>query len=219
MKIRQTSHPVNDPRERILAAAVHAFAVHGFHGATTRSIAAAADVNISMINYYFGSKQGLLKTATQRYFEDIGVLIRKSFNRPDDPEQQLNRFIRAIITYFRSHRDLVSVVINTWSLEIPEATAIKIEFLQRVTSFFDHVFMPRLPGLAHNRKPATIVGPAMIGSIALHFLFRPVIEEVRGSPCDDAFYEEMTRLLTTLFSRGLIEPFGDRNTDRIGDRS
>ena len=45
--------------ENILFAAEKLFAEHGFQGTSTREISKAANVNISMISYYFGSKEKL----------------------------------------------------------------------------------------------------------------------------------------------------------------
>jgi AcrR family transcriptional regulator len=52
-----------DTRERILAAALNAYAQYGFRGATTRRIAAIAGVNEVTLFRNFGSKQTLLSEA------------------------------------------------------------------------------------------------------------------------------------------------------------
>ncbi|MBC7659877.1 MAG: TetR/AcrR family transcriptional regulator [Chitinophagaceae bacterium] len=49
-----------EAEERLLKAAELVFSQHGFNGATTRMIAAEAELNISLITRYFGSKYGLL---------------------------------------------------------------------------------------------------------------------------------------------------------------
>lgn len=46
-------------REAILDAAEERFAKHGYHGVTTREVAARAGVTTAMIHYYFGSKRDL----------------------------------------------------------------------------------------------------------------------------------------------------------------
>ncbi len=50
----------------ILVAAQHAFTEHGFDGVGVREIAAAANVNVALVNRYFGSKQGLFNEAIAR---------------------------------------------------------------------------------------------------------------------------------------------------------
>jgi AcrR family transcriptional regulator len=49
-----------DPvRTRLLRAALECFLADEYHKVTTRRIAEKADANVSMIRYYFGSKEGL----------------------------------------------------------------------------------------------------------------------------------------------------------------
>ena len=50
-------------RADLLQAAVRRFTVLGYERTTTRDIAADAGVNVSLINRYFGSKEGLLAAA------------------------------------------------------------------------------------------------------------------------------------------------------------
>ena len=54
--------PVSASRERIIRAAAALFARNGFHGVTTRQIAAMAELNISTVHYHVGSKQDLYDT-------------------------------------------------------------------------------------------------------------------------------------------------------------
>lgn len=48
-----------DKRDHILDAAEKLFATKGFDATSVRDIGQEADVNIAMLNYYFGSKEGL----------------------------------------------------------------------------------------------------------------------------------------------------------------
>ncbi|HYB08432.1 MAG TPA: CerR family C-terminal domain-containing protein [Alphaproteobacteria bacterium] len=50
-----------DTRRRILDAAIEIFAVEGYDGASTRTLAERAGVNLPAIQYYFGSKEGLYR--------------------------------------------------------------------------------------------------------------------------------------------------------------
>jgi AcrR family transcriptional regulator len=55
-----------DSRERILRTATRLFAEHGFHGVSTREIAAASSLNISTVNYHVGKKQELYHEVFRR---------------------------------------------------------------------------------------------------------------------------------------------------------
>jgi AcrR family transcriptional regulator len=55
-----------EPRGRILAAAEQVFAEHGFDAATLRQITEVAGVNIAAVNYYFDSKEALVRQVLDR---------------------------------------------------------------------------------------------------------------------------------------------------------
>ncbi|GAB2592118.1 CerR family C-terminal domain-containing protein [Dyella jejuensis] len=55
----------DETRQRIIAAALELFGEHGFAGASTRDIAAAAGVNAPALQYYFQSKEGLYQACAE----------------------------------------------------------------------------------------------------------------------------------------------------------
>ena len=68
----RTGRPSADPtRERILAAALDLFSERSFEGATTREIAARAEVTQPLLNYHFRSKDDLWRAAVEVLFEDL----------------------------------------------------------------------------------------------------------------------------------------------------
>jgi AcrR family transcriptional regulator len=56
-----------ETRGRILEAALELFAASGFEGASTRTIADQAGVNLPAIQYYFGSKEGLYRAVVEQF--------------------------------------------------------------------------------------------------------------------------------------------------------
>ena len=59
--IEPTQRNAAHTRARILAAAEAEFADHGFDGVSVRQIALRAEVPVALINYHFGSKEGLYR--------------------------------------------------------------------------------------------------------------------------------------------------------------
>src|SRR4051812_24015069 len=55
----------NDKKEHIMNVAIELFGEKGFEGASIRDIAARADVNVAMVNYYFGSKEKLFEAIVE----------------------------------------------------------------------------------------------------------------------------------------------------------
>jgi AcrR family transcriptional regulator len=92
-------------KTQILDAAAQVFADKGFHGATTKEIADAADVSEGTIYNYFGSKEDLLLGIMARLGESEQVTMGTS---PENLEQALagdpRDFFRAV---FRARHDFV----------------------------------------------------------------------------------------------------------------
>jgi len=76
-------------RERILRAAERQFAAHGYDGVSARRIAAAANVQLALLSYYFGSKLGLYRAVFQRRIDPISErrldILRRVMRRVDPP--------------------------------------------------------------------------------------------------------------------------------------
>ena len=56
---------MNDKKEHIINKAIELFAEKGFEGTSIRDLAARAEVNVAMVNYYFGSKEKLFEAMVQ----------------------------------------------------------------------------------------------------------------------------------------------------------
>jgi AcrR family transcriptional regulator len=88
-------------RSRILEAAEHAFAEHGFAGASLRQIVRDARVNLATVYYYFGSKNGLMEAVLKRrlgplrdeHLEQLRSVRRAAAGRPLPVEAVLRALI------------------------------------------------------------------------------------------------------------------------------
>ena len=70
-KTPKSNHYIKNAKARLLYAATTFFGQKGFDGTSTREICKLADVNVSMIPYYFGNKQELYQQAVKSIVEKI----------------------------------------------------------------------------------------------------------------------------------------------------
>jgi AcrR family transcriptional regulator len=63
--------PLTDTRSRIIHAAESLFADRGFDAVSMRDITSAANVNLALVNYHFGSKQALLTEVVTKHAVEI----------------------------------------------------------------------------------------------------------------------------------------------------
>jgi AcrR family transcriptional regulator len=72
-------------RERLLDAAEHLFAQHGFEGTSIRAVTTEAGANLAAVGYHFGSKVALFKAVAERV---MGPVIAGQLERLNDLEQR-----------------------------------------------------------------------------------------------------------------------------------
>jgi len=65
-----------DKKDHILDVAERIFSDLGFDGASTRTISGEAGVNMAMLNYYFGSKEGLFLAIFERKIASFQTLLQ-----------------------------------------------------------------------------------------------------------------------------------------------
>jgi len=91
-------------KARILAAAEEVFAARGFQGASTREIAARANVNISSLHYHWSSKETLYFSVFRTIYERIVVLLHDTLApllaRPGRRAQIIERTMQELFDFF-----------------------------------------------------------------------------------------------------------------------
>jgi AcrR family transcriptional regulator len=93
--------PRDPARERLLEVAHELFSARGVDSVTVRELAEAAKVNVAGVNYYFGSKDGLLLVLFRR---EAKVLVEQRMKRLGEAEccegpltLRLELFVRALL--------------------------------------------------------------------------------------------------------------------------
>lgn len=92
-----------DKKEIILDVAEQLFAELGYDGASTRHIAKEAGVNISMLNYYFGGKEGLFLNVFERRVSSFRQYTENLNNTSIDPWQKIEKWIASYCDRITTH--------------------------------------------------------------------------------------------------------------------
>jgi AcrR family transcriptional regulator len=96
-----------DVREKIITAAMTAYAESGFQGATTRRVAEIAGVNEVTIFRNFGSKAALMDEALFRRVAALKVVHPPLPLSPADPAAELGSWCETFLTQIRGSRELL----------------------------------------------------------------------------------------------------------------
>ena len=100
---------IPDKKERIINVAIDLFAEKGFEGTSIRDLAAKAEVNIAMINYYFGSKDGLFESIVEYKSTYLRERLEEitNDNHKSDIEKidaVIEHFVIRLLTNHKYHR-------------------------------------------------------------------------------------------------------------------
>ncbi len=92
-----------DKKDHILDVAERIFSELGYDGASTRTISGEAGVNMAMLNYYFGSKEGLYLAVFERKISAFRTLLQNigndgSISAWDKMERCIENYVDRIIT-------------------------------------------------------------------------------------------------------------------------
>jgi AcrR family transcriptional regulator len=96
-----------DVREKIITAAMTAYAESGFQGATTRRVAEIAGVNEVTIFRNFGSKAALMDEALFRRVAALKMVEPPLPEVPVDPAAELTVWCETFLSQLRGSRDLL----------------------------------------------------------------------------------------------------------------
>lgn len=198
-------------RQRILDAALKEFADNGFSGARMDAIARAAAVNKALPFYYYSSKEKLYGEVVSRVMQQFLGIIRPVMNAGLTPEVMIERFPRAIIEFFSSHRDFLRIV----GRELLDGTSRVPELLARQVRGEPHggpVFFGRMveqwyrDGLIRESNPVHFM-LNMFSLTIYSILARPMVEavfQIQGKS-DAEFYQERIRSVVTVLKEGLLK--------------
>lgn len=201
---RGTSAKSEDTREKIVQAALEAFATHGFDGASTRQIAALAGENQGLISYYFATKENLWKAAVDSVFLDFR---RELEDRADVlADADIRTRIRLLIIYLVRHAarrpEQMQLMIQEGKADSPRMqwlvdTHIKGPFAMVAATLREAIDAGVVP-----EAPVVHYFYMLVGACSLFFNSGPEVRRLTGDdPFDPAMIEAHAEALVRLVLR------------------
>ncbi|MEV0961632.1 TetR/AcrR family transcriptional regulator [Streptomyces sp. NPDC049910] len=95
--------PSAERRRQLVEAAIRAMTRDGVPRTTTRSIAAEADVSLSVFHYCFGSKQELLESVIEAITEHSVAVVREAIRPKDTLRETVRAGFQAYWNHVRTH--------------------------------------------------------------------------------------------------------------------
>ena len=206
----RTGRAARDTREHLLDTAETLFAQRGFYGVSVRDITQAADVDVSMVNYHFGTKQELIAAVFDRRaqvvnadrLEQLEEARRRSWPKPPAPEALLQAYVIPLVRRlkentpgWRNYFALVAEVNNS-----PEWSALMTQHFDPFIRQFIAAMQEALPDCTE--RDLYWANHFFSGAITLSLAQTGRVERLSGGLCDSSHVDELYTRLLTLFSAG-----------------
>ncbi|MFH2009682.1 MAG: TetR/AcrR family transcriptional regulator [bacterium] len=121
----------SEKKHAILNAALEAFAIHGFDGASYNQIIERAGISKGAMYYYFDDKEDLYATVVRHELEDILAEFHDfpTASSPEEFWEVLDQFMAQALQFFNEHPLKVRLVRTVWKLR---AEGIKSPLIQEL---------------------------------------------------------------------------------------
>lgn len=194
-----------DARRKILDEGMELFATKGFTATTVRDIATAAGVNLAIIHYYFGNKEGLYRAIFERKVSEVHSLLAEAAAFDGSNRERIERFVRAYARFICAHHRFARIIQHE---------------LITGGSLFQEIFRPQiarnyalLRGIVEDgvrsgefRSVDVDITPvSLIGMIAFFIIAQPLISGMIGGCAPDGEFEKRLADHTlNLFLHGIL---------------
>lgn len=137
-------------KQKVIDAAISLFFQKGFHGTSVRDIADEANVNVSLISYYFKGKQGLLEFAVTDYYEQYLETIEETLKKSSSPSplEQLKELITVILQYKQRNLQLSCMIHRELSLNSMFVREMTVTYLAKENYYINNL----LSDILKNKK-------------------------------------------------------------------
>lgn len=182
-------------RESILLAAVEEFALHGFAGARTESIAAAAKVNKAMLHYYYHDKETLYHAVLDKLYGSLGDaddLIEKVSNAQINSVQHIHIFLKVILAKHGDPKNKSFRCILAWELASGQNNLKRIAqkyMVPRMLQLSEVIQKGIRAGELQCNNPSLAVY-SMISQVVFYYMHRETYE---GSAIYDELYKNVSQ--------------------------
>jgi len=126
-------------RERLVSAAISAFADKGFHGTTTRDIATMAGLSPAGVYVYYASKEELLFSISEEGHRGVLAAMRAASARAQDPVGKLVSIVRAFALWHAERHTRARIANYELAALTPEHQTLINGIRRQITSELEEV--------------------------------------------------------------------------------
>lgn len=189
---------MNEKQIEILEAAEVLFSTKGFDGTSVRDIAKAANVNVAMISYYFGSKDKLLETLFEDRISGFKMKTDAIYNENISSFERLEILIDTYIKAMNTNAGLYQILavegtIKKRLLISPAFTDLKKFNLEVISNVINKGIEE---GVFNKNSNPILIHATMMGTFMNFQMNRPFLQEVLDFHSEEAYLSYIENELT-----------------------
>jgi len=188
----------NDKQTDILLAAEKLFAEEGFDGASIRTIAKEANVNIAMISYYFGSKEKLLEALIIHRTSGMKMQLENIFKEDLSPLEKVDRLIDLYISRIHKNKCMYQILhfeLSTKKRIMDMQSFIDIK-IQNLEAFHRIIREGQDRGVFRKDVNIMLIPPTIMGTLVHFQMNRLFFEKFIDLSTDEAYELYISNELT-----------------------
>lgn len=177
-------------RQNICNAAVSLFNTKGFTGTSVREIAKKANVNVSLISYYFNGKQGLLETLMESFFEAYIKVLENAYELSDTLSNRncIRKSIFDLLNYQQENSRLARFVHRETTIDSTLTREIMAIYLRKEKFYWQKLFEQGFRSGELTKRDLDFTIIQLKGMITMPFSNPQYVEEIfHLSPTEQYF--------------------------------
>lgn len=201
-----------DKKQHIISHAMQLFADKGFEATSIRDLAKVADVNVAMVNYYFGSKEKLMEAIIEEkaaYMKDrIEELnANNSISEIDKVNALIEDYVNRIVSNPNFHKLLYKELMGSNRENLNQ---ILTNTFARNTKNFAKIIENGIKKKVFKKVDATLTVASIIGSITQIMMSKNMCNQLMEKPqdyepyTDEAFKKRLVKHIQQMMQSHLL---------------
>ncbi len=192
----------SDLREKILTTAIRLFAQQGYNATGVRQITKEADTTVSMVSYYFGSKEGILKEIIDDYYRKIQPFVDTAFQDTTSHETMIRNFVNNYLKIIKDYPDQVRIVNHELAFGNSKVENLRTEHVKKHQDKIQD-FMQTESQVSENIEyDMTIIWSALMGMVIYPVMLKPIYSKI-FLETDQEFMNRFVDIITTMALNGM----------------
>ncbi|MGC4376078.1 forespore capture DNA-binding protein RefZ [Fictibacillus sp. Mic-4] len=185
----------SETKKKIEEAAIELFTTKGYQGTAVRDIAKKAGVNVSLVSYYFGGKNGLLEELITSFYEGYLREIEIIYHTYEglSVKKMLLEMIDNVLTYQQKQPLLSRFAHREMTLDSTLVREVMTTYLAKEKFIYDSIFEKGIKTKEFQKQPVMLLTMQLRDLLIMPFLHPLYISEVYYSTPHETYFIDKYR--------------------------